>query len=325
MEPIDHVRAGELESELAAAAELTVLDDANLLPIDTPSEGGLVPGPVGRRVRRDRPPLPQDAPGEQPEVAEVDAAPISTDRGDRSPLPEAPLPPAALPARPAAPATPVPSAAEVAHPVVDVEPAPAAPEPAVPAPVASATIEATPAPEPEVVAEPAAAVEPELVTEPAADVEPDPVVEPVREPVVLVAGADGLLAVPGTIVRQGGGAVVEAVLDDAGAHASLSAGWIWASPGDGEPVAVHVALPAALASVAPGATVLAVVEPEGTSFVFVADGTVELRRPDGIATLGRGSIAMLEPDGGAQVDQASDAELASDPIVAENLALDAEL
>ena len=135
----------------------------------------------------------------------------------------------------------------------------------------------------------------------------------------------GLFAVPATIVRQGGGAAAVAVLDRTGAHVELGAGWIWASPGDGQPTAVHVALPTALASVAPGATALTVVEPGGTCFVFVADGTVELRRPDGIATLGRGSIAMLAADGGAQVDQASDAELAADPIVAENLALDAEL
>jgi len=320
-EPIDHLRAVELESELAAAAELTVLDDADLLPIDTPSAGGLVPGPVGRRVRRDRPPLPQDGPTDEV-VAEQDAPPISTDRGDRSPLPEPQLPPAALPARPAA-TTPVPSVAEVAHPAVDAEPAPVDPEPAAPAPAASATI----APEPEPVApapepEPVATM-PEPVPEPEGAVAP--AAEPEPEPLALTAGADGLFAVPATIVRQGGGAAAVAVLDRTGAHVELGAGWIWASPGDGQPTAVHVALPTALASVAPGATALTVVEPGGTCFVFVADGTVELRRPDGIATLGRGSIAMLAADGGAQVDQASDAELAADPIVAENLALDAEL
>ena len=70
-------------------------------------------------------------------------------------------------------------------------------------------------------------------------------------------------------------------------------------------------------------------DPQGVTLtlptVLAADGTVELRRPDGVATLTRGAIAMLDAGGGAQVDHATDAELAGDPVVARNLALDAEL
>lgn len=280
---IDPVQASALETELAAAADVTIVDDPYVVPIDRslPSEGGLVSGPVGRRVRRDRP------------AGRPDALPTAPGYEDRSPLPEHPLPPAALPVR--EPASPAPVAAEAA---------PVAPAPAIDvAPVAE-------------VAPVAPVIEPAPVVEPAA---------PAPTAVAVVPAADGILEVPGTIVRLGGARRAAAISDPDGLEVELAEGWLWTAPGDGSPTSVRIDVARGRIEVGPDASVLTVAEPDGTVFVFVAAGSVVLHREGDGASLGRGTIAMLDPSGSAQVDQATDAEIESDPIVAENLALDAEL
>ena len=91
LEPaIEPAVATYLESELVAAADVAVVGDASLAtPMQSQPAGGLVAGPVGRRVRRDRAPERQrnSLPG------------VELDRGDQSPLPVQPLPPAAMPTR----------------------------------------------------------------------------------------------------------------------------------------------------------------------------------------------------------------------------------
>ncbi|WP_426572261.1 hypothetical protein [Aquihabitans sp. McL0605] len=307
---VDAQMAQQLESELAAAADVTVLND------DAPPSGSLVAGPVGRRVRRDRPPerrrtalpatgtpgpmtstadddllerLDPSAPAADPEV------PAPLDRGERSPLPAPSLPPAAMPTRsnrlpgfdtlPATPSSVV--APRTMPPMAPVAPAvPAAARPAPPqapvAPVAASSVE-------------------------------------------LAVGADGTLAVPGMIVRLGGARLASASILDDRAVVALRDGWCWASPGDGEAKLLSIDLPKGRLTVDPGATALAVVEPDGSSFVLIADGTADLRRGNDGGPLQRGSIVMIDPAGAAQIDQASDGEIEQDPIVAANLALDAEL
>jgi hypothetical protein len=68
-----------------------------------------------------------------------------------------------------------------------------------------------------------------------------------------------------------------------------------------------------------------VVEGDGSSFVIVADGSATLRHRSGTDELVGGTIVLIDGDGGIQADQATLAEIESDPIVAENLAADAEL
>jgi hypothetical protein len=294
---IDHVRASELETELAAAADLTVMDDAYVLPIDPtlPSEGGLVTGPVGRRVRRDRP------------SGRPDALPIAPGAEERSPLPERPLPPAALPVRDVVSAAPTPVAEPVVEPVIEpvavVEPVA---EPVTLPAVEAAVVEVD-------------AVEPAPVAPPAAAASPAPTA------VAVVPAPDGILEVPGTIVRLGGARRAAAISDPDGLAVELAEGWLWVSPGDGTPTQVRIDLPHGRVEVDASATVLAVAEPDGSAFVLVADGSVVLHRQGDGATLTSGAIVMLDPSGTAQLDQATDAEIEADPIVAENLALDAEL
>lgn len=88
---------------------------------------------------------------------------------------------------------------------------------------------------------------------------------------------------------------------------------------------MFIDLPAASLRVRPGATVLAVAESDRSSFVIVADGTIELAGADRAGPLDRGAIAMIDAAGVTQIDQATESEIEADPIVAENLSLDAEL
>jgi hypothetical protein len=157
--------------------------------------------------------------------------------------------------------------------------------------------------------------------------EPVPVATPVPAPtaVPIVPASDGVLEVPGTIVRLGGARRAGALLDPDGLAVDLAEGWVWVAPGDGSPTSVRIGVPQCQIAVSAASTVLAVVEADGSSFVVVAAGAAELRRGEDATTLTRGAIAMFDGDGGAQVDQADDAEIEADPLVAENLALDAEL
>jgi ferric-dicitrate binding protein FerR (iron transport regulator) len=106
---------------------------------------------------------------------------------------------------------------------------------------------------------------------------------------------------------------------------SLDEGWCWASPGEGAAAALRVDMVAGSLTVQPGATALAVVEADGSVFIVVAAGDAHLERDGDRAPIARGTIVMIDPSGAAQSDSATDAEIESDPIVAENLALDAEL
>jgi hypothetical protein len=215
-------------------------------------------------------------------------------------------------------AAPAPVAEPVVEPAVEpvVEPVV---EPAV-VPVVEPVVEP--------VAEPAAieaavveidAVEPAPVTPPAAAASPAPTA------VAVVPAPDGILEVAGTIVRLGGARRAAAISDPDGLGVELAEGWLWVSPGDGTPTQVRIDLPHGRVEVDASATVLAVAEPDGSAFVLVADGSVVLHRQGDGATLTSGAIVMLDPSGTAQLDQATDAEIEADPIVAENLALDAEL
>ncbi len=152
-----------------------------------------------------------------------------------------------------------------------------------------------------------------------------PVVPFVEDPgPVLEVRPDGLVVVPGTILR---------VRDHVGSIAAepervavgVRQGWCWVSPGDGEPVPVRVDLPAASVTAPAGSTVLAVVERDGSSFVVVADGHARLDHPGGIDALTAGDVVMIDAVGAVQTDRATHEEIESDPLVAENLALDAEL
>ncbi|MGN6696275.1 MAG: hypothetical protein ACTHN0_19010 [Aquihabitans sp.] len=251
--------------------------------------GNLVNGPVGRRVRRDRPADRPKASLPPPEAHQ----PLA-DRGEQSPLPSPALPPAALPTRsnrlpgldlPATPSSVVPPRPAPAP----VAPDPAAePVPAVPAPA--------PAPAPEAPA-----------------------------PVAIAIGDVGLVAAPGTIVRIGGERRARALGSPDGVVVGLDEGWCWASPGDGAAAALRIDLPAGSLTVEPGATALAVVEADGSVFLVVAAGSAHLERGGDGAPIARGTIVMIDPSGAAQTDAATDAEIEADPIVAENLALDAEL
>lgn len=296
--------ASSLEADLMARADLTVADPWSE-PLPTP--------PVGRRNRRDRPTLPTSS-----AVAEVGVQALAEPRtgtqvgpglggGDRSPLPEVPLPPAA----------PIPTAAApvvepaVVEPVAPVEDAPAEPVAAepTPAPVAAAT---------EPVAE---VVAPEVA--PTVDAAPEATAAGDGSPVAV--GADGMVPVPGTIVRIGGAGRALAAETPAHVVVALAEGWCWVSPAEGEATTVVVDLGTVELTITAGATALAVAEPDGSRFIAVADGSGRLRRGDQAGPVARGAIVMVDPQGVAQIDQATDEELQSDPIVAENLALDAEL
>jgi hypothetical protein len=288
----DPATVSELEHELTAAADAAIAPSSPV-EIAEPT-GGLVAGPVGRRVRRDR---PTDRPKAPLPAPDTHVAPV--DRGEQSPLPTAPLPPAALPTRsnrlpgietlPATPSSvvpPQPVAAAPAPPVVDPTPAAAAVDPA---PVAPAPALVAPAPAP------------------------------------IAIGADGLVDAPGTIVRIGGERRARATGSPEGVVVALDEGWCWASPGDGAASALRVDLPTGSLTVEPGATALAVAEADGSVFVIVAAGSAHLAHGGDGATIGRGTIVMVDPSGSGQTDVATDAEIEADPIVAENLALDAEL
>ncbi|WP_421119399.1 hypothetical protein ACE2AJ_18895 [Aquihabitans daechungensis] len=292
----------DLEAELVAGADVAV---AAPVASSVATSPGLVNGPVGRRVRRDRPAERPRASLPPPEALQP-----SLDRGEQSPLPTQPLPPAALPTRsnrlpgielPATPGSVVaprtvgPAPAAAPEPVARAVPAPA-PEPA-PIPVA----EVAPTPEPAVPATPAPA------------------------PAPIVIGHDGLVDAPGTIVRIGGNRRARAAGTPDGVVVSLDDGWCWASPGEGAAAALRIDLPAATLTVEPGATALAVVEADGSVFIVVAAGDAHLESGGDGAAVARGTIVMIDPSGAAQSDAATDAEIESDPIVAENLALDAEL
>ncbi len=280
--------AAQLESELVAGADLAVHR-----PAATP--GNLVDGPVGRRVRRDRPVERPKASLPPPEAQRLLA-----DRGEQSPLPTHALPPAALPTRsnrlPGLDSLPATPSSVVAPRPNATEPAAAAPRE--PAPVAPApVVEAAPAPTSE---RPAAAAP-------------------------MAIGEDGLIDAPGTIVRIGGERQARALGQPDGVVVALDEGWCWASPGEGAAAALRIDLPAGSLTVDPGATALAVVETDGSVFIVVAAGSAHLERGGDGATVPRGTIVMVDPSGAAQTDAATDAEIEADPIVAENLALDAEL
>lgn len=318
---IDERTAAAPESELVAGADVAVTGTAQ-------ASGGLVNGPVGRRVRRDRPtPRPKASLPVPDGVVPVD------DRGDRSPLPVAPLPPAALPSRanrlpgvelPAVPGSvvPPPAVPAAAAPVAPVAPEPVAAE--APTPPASAEVAAAPAPVAPV--EAPVAAEP-VITEPVAAepvaVAPASAAPPAPEP--LDIGRDGIVAAPGTIVRIGGSRRARASGTPDGVVVALEEGWCWASPGEGAAAALRIELPSGGLTIQPGATALAVVEADRSAFLVVAAGEAVLERDGDRQVIPRGTIVMIDPSGVAQSDAASDAEIESDPIVAENLVLDAEL
>ena len=133
------------------------------------------------------------------------------------------------------------------------------------------------------------------------------------------------MAAPGTIVRIGGERQARALGSPEGVVISLEHGWCWASPGDGAAAPLRIELPNGSLTVDAGATALAVVEADASVFVVVAAGSAHLERGGDGAPVARGTIVMIDPSGAAQSDAATDAEIEADPIVAENLALDAEL
>jgi hypothetical protein len=155
-------------------------------------------------------------------------------------------------------------------------------------------------------------------------VEPAPAPEP-PAPSPIVIGVDGLVAAPGTIVRIGGARRARAVGSPDGVVVALDEGWCWASPGDGAAASLRIELPTGELTVEPGATALAVVEADRSVFIVVAAGSAHLSRGSDGATVARGTIVMIDPSGAGQTDAATDAEIEADPVVAENLALDAEL
>ncbi|MCB0971145.1 MAG: hypothetical protein KDA97_06460 [Acidimicrobiales bacterium] len=353
-----------LEAELVAAADVTVVGEASreaTLPI-AGGDGPLVGAPVGRRNRRDRPTLPtsptagpaatpapvhdlppvqdlppiQDVPAahQAPPVHDAPAArdlPPLGDRGDTSPLPSEPLPPAALPSPesrlPLAPREePVPAPA--AGPALPTALAPAVEAPEAPAPAPTSTVEDGPRlfsrpPTPAALAPTPEATAPALTPEPAAQAALAPTPEPAPRP--MVVGPDGMVDVPGTIVRVRSEAEVAVAATGDLVELAIDRGWAWVSPGDGSPTAVRIELPNASVRVAPGATALAVAEVDGSAFVVVADGAVDLERTDAAGPLARGALAMVDESGAVGLDHATDAEIEADPIVSENLALDAEL
>lgn len=308
-----------------------------------PSAPVLAP-PVGRRVRRDRPThrrgaLPPAAPatidpfGPLGDVAEH-SAPLPQ-RGEQSPLPEVPLPPAAFPAPSArlprveapAPTPPAPAFEQAFEQVFEASAsAPAQPLRSTPLP------EELPAP----MAEPAFQDLVEELPAPAPDVPhdliealpapaPEPAADAPIEPTPLAIGDHGIVPVAGTIVRVGGAASATAAQDHHGTVVSLTEGWTWVAPGDGPTVEVHVEVPVGRITFAADATGLAVVEADGSSFVIVASGAAQLVHGSDRTDLGEGTIAMIDRLGSVQVDQATQDEVIADPVVELNLSLDAEL
>jgi hypothetical protein len=190
-------------------------------------------------------------------------------------------------------------------------PLPEAPLPPAAVPVAPAAIA------PAAIA-PAASVVPETPEVASAVAEPG-------EPGELALAPDGLLGVDGTIVRIGGARRAAAASSGDRTTVALDEGWCWVAPGEGMAAAVVIDLSTVELTVEPGATALAVAEVDGSCFIVLADGHGQLRRGDESGALGRGAIVMVDPAGWAQIDQATDEEIVADPIVAENLAADAEL
>jgi hypothetical protein len=152
-----------------------------------------------------------------------------------------------------------------------------------------------------------------------------PAPAPTPEPAPIAIGTDGLVHAPGTIVRIGGARRARAAGSPDGVVIALDEGWCWASPGDGAAAALRIDLAIGSLTVEPGATALAVVEADGSVFLVVAAGDAHLERDGDRTPIARGTIVMIDPSGATQSDAATDAEIESDPIVAENLALDAEL
>lgn len=371
--------AVKLEAELVAAADVAITADTSTatgaLDTGASDDAGLVANPVGRRNRRDRPAerkrtsLPSTVVPSGPiadgfDHPEPGAFPPLPVRGEQSPLPTAPLAPAALPSRAnrlpsidALPTTPSSVVSPETRSPFDQPPTPAAldlheapfdpaalviepPAMRTPPPIADDEREVQPAPAPEPTVEaptPIADAAPTPVAEPSAPVAepPAPVVEAPASPAPaaparpsarpLPVGDDGMVDAPGTILRVSGLDAASASSIDAAVTVMVREGWCWVSPGDGEQGAMRLVLPTVSVEVRPGATVLAVVEADRSAFVIVADGSAQLIGGGADRTLARGTIAMIASAGSVQIDQASPLEIEGDPIVAHNLSLDAEL
>lgn len=136
----------------------------------------------------------------------------------------------------------------------------------------------------------------------------------------LAIGTDGELSTVAAIVRFGEDHQARAVAGPDGFEVTLDRGWCWVAPGSGTgPIAaVRLAIPDAVLTVDPGATVLSVVEADGSTFVLVAAGAATLGRDGDDIELHRGAMVMLPAAGAPQVDSADDDEVAADPLVAQN-------
>ena len=119
------------------------------------------------------------------------------------------------------------------------------------------------------------------------------------------------------------GAPAPAVTHDPtrGLQVRLDDGWCWCRT---EPVGPTptVLVPGAVVRPAASTTVLVVVEPDGSCFLVVVEGEVEIDRPAGTTVRSGGSLVDLAADGRFQADQASASEIAADPLVSTNRALD---
>ncbi|HEX2575799.1 MAG TPA: hypothetical protein VHK88_05575, partial [Aquihabitans sp.] len=155
--------------------------------------------------------------------------------------------------------------------------------------------------------------------------EPAPAVEPAVVREELWVGVDGLVALDGGHVRfaRDVHTAVERVGDRI--ELALPAGWCWTALGADATATVSVALPAGALVVPQGTMALAVVEPDGSTFVVVVDGEAVLEHPGGSVELRPGAMALVPAGAGVEVDEATPEEVTSDPIVRVNLDLDADL
>jgi hypothetical protein len=108
---------------------------------------------------------------------------------------------------------------------------------------------------------------------------------------------------------------------DRGLDLRLGEGWCWCRTGpSGATVALQV--PGGRLCPAPSATILTVVDPNGTCFIAMVDGTAIVERQGGRLRLRGGALMHLGADSRFEVAEATFDELASDPLVEANRQLD---
>ncbi len=143
-----------------------------------------------------------------------------------------------------------------------------------------------------------------------------------QEPITVTVSDSGEVQVGAPIVRVSEDWKGRLRSADEGIRARTEAGSLWVAPVAGGRTAVRISLPTATLVVEPGGCALSLVEHDGSVFVVVAAGPVELSRGQQRVALKPGTMVLLPAAGDPQIDHATPEEIGADPLVARNRQLD---